>query len=163
MTLKRRLRVLASSTDNEGVEDTGIKLAFASTDMKTVDQHFGYAKSFAIYAVNPEHCRLIEVAEYGDISGDANEDKLAEKLETLNGCVAVYTQAVGASAIRQLKTMGIQPVKVVAGAHIQDLLESVQEELQSGPATWLARAIESQRTMKPSKFDEMEIEGWHDE
>ena len=103
---------------------------------------------------------MLEVAQFGNVEQDGNEDKLLAKMTTLEGCIAVYTQAVGASAVRQLKAIGIQPVKVSAGAEINDLLASIQDELQSGPGTWLARAIDAQKAADPKRFDNMEAEGW---
>jgi nitrogen fixation protein NifX len=72
----------------------------------------------------------------------------------------VYSQAVGASAVGQLKQRGIQPVKVTPGASVPDLLESLQEQLREGPSAWLARAIEAQKPTDPNRFHDMEAEGW---
>ena len=160
MALKRRLKILDCDTEGRSMEDSALKVAFASTDMKHVDQHFGSAESFVVYAVDPEQSKMLEVAQFGDLQQDGNEDKLILKMSALDGCIAVYSQAVGASAVRQLKSLGIQPVKVSAGSEISFLLDSIQEELCSGPATWLARAIESQKPSNPNRFDDMEMEGW---
>ena len=162
MSLKRRLTIVDSSTEARKMEETALKLAFASTDMKHVDQHFGSAKSFVIYAVDMEHARMLEVIQFGQLSQDGNEDKLVDKIDALEGCVAVYSQAVGSSAVAKLNADGIQPVKVAAGAEISDMLESVQEELRSGPATWLARAIGAQKPVDPNRFKAMEQEGWEE-
>lgn len=161
MALKRRLKILDCDTETEDIRQTGLVVAFASDDMKHVNQHFGSTTSFVSYAVNPDGSKMLEVTQFDGSRGQPdNEDKLAEKLAALAGCIAVYSQAVGASAVRQLKQHGIQPVKVSAGAEIADLLASVQDELRSGPGTWLARAIESQRPSSPHRFDDMEAEGW---
>ncbi|WP_308874873.1 NifB/NifX family molybdenum-iron cluster-binding protein [Thiothrix subterranea] len=114
--------------------ETAIKVAFASTDMKHVDQHFGAAESFAIYALTPDNVQLVEATQFGKLAMDGNEDKLDAKIKVLDGCVAIYSQAVGASAVAKLKTANIQPVKVSAGAEISELLEALQEELRQGPA-----------------------------
>ena len=159
MPLERHLKILDSGTE-AGWMNTALKVAFASTDMKQVDQHFGSAESFAVYAVDLEHTQLLEVAQFGQLAQDGNEDKLTAKMDALAGCVAVYTQAVGASAVGQLKARGIQPVKVSAGASIEELLASLQQELRAGPAAWLARAIESQKPVDPTRFDQMETDGW---
>jgi nitrogen fixation protein NifX len=162
MTLKRRLSIVDCNTEDRPVEATSLKLAFASTDMKHVDQHFGSAQSFVIYSVDMEHSRMLEVIQFGQLAQDGNEDKLVDKIKALDGCIAVYSQAVGSSAVAQLKARGIQPVKVAAGAAVSDMIESVQEELRSGPATWLARAIEAQKPADPGRFANMEREGWNE-
>jgi nitrogen fixation protein NifX len=159
MALERHLKILDSGTEANWMR-AAFRVAFASSDMELVDQHFGAAESFAIYAIDLDHSQLLEVVQFGQITGGDNEDKLAAKLEALDGCIAVYSQAVGASAVGQLKSRGIQPVKVSPGAYVPDLLRTLQEELRSGPAAWLARAIDSQRLVDPSRFDQMEMDGW---
>jgi len=159
MALRRRLKVLQSGTEGNWM-DTAVKVAFASSDMQQVNQHFGAAESFAIYAVDMERTELLEVVQFGALTMDGNEDKLVAKIAALDGCIAVYTQAVGASAVGQLKARGVQPVKVTPGACVSDLLESLQEQLREGPSAWLARAIDAQKPVDPGRFHEMEAEGW---
>lgn len=140
--------------------DTAIKVAFATTDMVHVNQHFGSAKSFAVYAVNPEQAELMEAAQFGELAQDGNEDKLSVKLQLLDGCAAVYCQAVGASAIKQIIAQGIQPIKVHEGSTIKNLLADLQAEMKSGPSSWLAKAINQNQAPDPKRFDAMEEEGW---
>ena len=159
MPLERRLRLV--TTGNEAIEmETAVKVAFATSDMKHVDQHFGAAESFAVYALDPERTTLVEAVQFGQLAMDGNEDKLAAKIEALDGCMAVYCQAVGGSAINQLRARGIQALKVSAGSQINGLIEALQDELRQGPSAWLARAIEQQRLRSPRRFDDMEQEGW---
>lgn len=157
MAITRRLQVLDDSGDSNL-----IKVAFATSDRTEVDQHFGSALSFVIYGVGPDVSRLLQVSEFNDVAQDGNEDKLAEKFELLDGCIAVYCRACGASAVRQLLARGIQPVKVSEGAEISDMISGLQQELQEGPSAWLAKAIRRQQQVTPSRFDEMEAEGWNE-
>jgi nitrogen fixation protein NifX len=140
--------------------DTALKVAFATSDMTTVNQHFGSAKSFAVYAVNRDESQLLEAAQFGVLAQDGNEDKLSVKIDLLNGCAAVYCQAIGASAIDQLIANGIQPVKVHEGSKIADLVTDLQNELIAGPSSWLAKAINKYQNLSPERFSKMEDEGW---
>ncbi|MGZ4969053.1 MAG: nitrogen fixation protein NifX [Methylobacter sp.] len=140
--------------------ETALKIAFATTDMETVNQHFGSAKSFAIYAVNMDDAQLLEAAQFGELSQDGNEDKLSVKIELLDGCAAVYCQAVGGSAINQLIAKNIQPVKVHEGGRINDLIVDLQNEMKAGPSNWLAKAINQHKSPDPERFNQMEDEGW---
>ena len=130
--------------------------------MKHVNQHFGSAKSFAIYAVDPERTEFVEAAQFGALVQDGNEDKLAIKFDLLKECAAVYCQAVGASAVKQLVALGIQPVKVHEDSPIQKLLEDLQKELRSGPSSWLARAIKQQSGADMNRFEDMADEDWQE-
>lgn len=155
-TLTRQFQVLAEDDDG-----TLLKVAFATSNGTSVDQHFGSAESFAIYGVNLDTARLLGVSEFGQLVQDGNEDKLAAKLDLLDGVIAVYCRACGASAVRQLLARNVQPVKVnEEDVSINDLLASLQSELREGPSAWLAKAIERQQPVDASKFDEMLNEGW---
>lgn len=140
--------------------DTAIKVAFATSDMVHVNQHFGSAQSFAVYAVDPERAELLEAAQFGQLAQDGNEDKLAVKIQLLSGCAAVYCQAVGASAIKQIVAQGIQPIKVHEGSAIKDLIDDLQNEMKAGPSSWLAKAINQHKGPDPERFNAMEDEGW---
>ncbi|WP_316368770.1 NifB/NifX family molybdenum-iron cluster-binding protein [Candidatus Thiodiazotropha sp. CDECU1] len=161
MSLTRRLQLVGCNTEDRWMS-TALKVAFATSDMKHVDQHFGAAQSFAIYAFDQEKICLVEAMEFGKLDMDGNEDKLAAKIKALDGCIAVYSQAVGASAINQLKAKGIQPVKISPGAVISHLLLTLQDELRQGPGSWLARAIQNAMPADPSRFDQMEVDGWEE-
>lgn len=161
MSLTRRLQLVGCTIEEKWMA-SALKVAFATSDMKHVDQHFGAAQAFAIYALDQKRSCFVEAVEFGNLAMDGNEDKLAEKINALNGCIAVYSQAVGASAINQLKAKGIQPVKISPGAAISGLLASLQEELRQGPGSWLARAIQSATPADPSRFDQMEADGWEE-
>ncbi len=161
MALERHLRLVEPAYGTKGGwMATALKVAFASTDRQCVDQHFGSAAAFVIYAFGRDQWQLLEVAQFGELAQDGNEDKLSAKLDALEGCVAVYSQAVGASAVAQLKARGIQPMKVAPGTRIATLLSELQHELDAGPASWIARAIAHQNPADPRRFDAMEAEGW---
>jgi nitrogen fixation protein NifX len=121
-----------------------VKIAFASSDRRAVNQHFGAAEAFAIYEVGEAEARLIEVAEFIETAMDGHEGKLAAKVELLGDCAAVYCNAVGASAIQQLLAKSIQPMRVDEGTLIDDLLAGLQKSLMNDPPVWLAKHIKKQ-------------------
>lgn len=159
MAVQRQLRVLDGAAV-EGGSNACLRVAFATADLKRVDQHFGAAERFAIYTVNPDEAILIEVAEFGNLARDGDENKLVEKFVVLDGCAAVYCQAVGGSAVRQLLGIGVQPLKVAQGTAITQLLEELQAEMNHGPGGWVARALKQAQKQEPDRFDLMEEEGW---
>lgn len=140
--------------------ETALKVAFATSDMQTVNQHFGSAKSFAVYAVDPDNAQMLEAAEFGILSQDGNEAKLSVKLDLLAGCAAVYCQAIGASAINQIIARGIQPVKVHEGSKITDLIVDLQNEMKAGASSWVVKAINKPKSNNPDRFKQMEEDGW---
>lgn len=142
--------------------ETAIRVAFASSDRQRVDQHFGAAVAFVIHGIDSHRSRLVEVVQFGPLHQDSNEDKLSVKIAALEGCAAVYCEAIGTSAVNQLRVAGVQPLKVAPGTPIAEIVAGLRRELRSGPSTWLARAVGAQRGRDTSRFDAMVAEGWRE-
>lgn len=159
MALQRQLKVVEGLLATPEAQPM-LKVAFATGDLKHVDQHFGSAERFAIYAVEADSANLLEVAEFGRLARDGNEGKLLEKFVVLDGCAAVYCLAVGASAVRQLVGLDIQPFKVAEGTPVSRLLGDLQKQMRAGSDGWVVRALERRRGRRPDRFDQMESEGW---
>ncbi len=152
----RHLR-LVTSTEEAAMT---VKIAFATSDRKQVDQHFGAAEAFAIFELSPDDARLVEVAEFSDddTAMDGHEGKLAGKIALLDGCAAVYCNAVGASAVKQLLAAGIQPMKVEEGEPIDALLCGLNQSLTGEPPAWMAKHLK--REGGTDRFANMAEEGW---
>lgn len=155
-----------------------LKVAFATSDRVTVDQHFGASLGFAIHAIDGERTRLVEVAEFPEDSMDGNEnevsakgnageagvgrshDKLAQKISALAGCAAVYCLAVGGSAIRQLLAAGIQPFRLDDERSIDSLLDELRCAVHDGGVAWIDRIV--RREADADRFERMAEEGWQE-
>lgn len=140
-----------------------LKIAFASADRQCVDQHFGAATGFAIYAVDAERARLVEVAEFAEERMDGNENKLDARIAALKGCAAVYCLAVGGSAVRQLLANGIQPMRLEAAESIDTLLANVRRAVRDGGVPWIDKAVRRlDSDADAGRFQRMAVEGWQE-
>ena len=140
----------------------GVRIAFASSDRRTVDQHFGSATQFLIYRVAAGGSRMVGVAQFGSPRQDGNEDKLQAKFNELAGCAGVYCQAVGPSAVRQLLAQGIQPLRVEPGTPITELLTETRGLLRGErPPRWIARHL-GPGDARLERFRAMQQAGWED-
>jgi len=109
------------------------KLAFATDDVRQVNQPFTSAKTFAVYHVNPDRAELVKAADFSDLAEEEHDTRLQAMIELLDGCgAAVYCEAIGASATERLMESGIQPIRVSRGAHIAELIHGFQDSLKSG-------------------------------
>ena len=146
------------------MSSTLLKVAFATDDRIAVNQHFGATLGFAIYALDGEHARLVEVAEFPtdsyNNSMDGNENKLADKIASLVGCAAVYCLAVGGSAVRQLLASGIQPVRMDDEVSIESLLQELRRAIRAGGVAWIDRHV--RRDVAADRFERMAEEGWQE-
>lgn len=144
--LTRHLRL----TDEDA---PSLRLAFASGDKKTVDQHFGSCERLMVYGVAPDRYELLQVAGFNVAQGH-DLDKLESRMRVLDGCFAVYCVAVGESVFRQLLARGIRAIRVEAGTRIPDLIAQLQ-------AQWPTTGQHQARTSKdPSRFAQFEDGGW---
>ncbi len=161
MGLRRHLRLVGSEIEG-AMRSRPMQIAFATDDLRHVNQHFGAARSFAIYAVDEKHAELIEAVQFGEPQQGHDEGKLTAKLELLQHCAAVYCQAVGSSAIHQLLAAGIQPLKVDVNTPITRLISDLQSQLRFSPPRWWVKAMTGRQDHDFNRFDRMEKEGWNE-
>ena len=91
-----------------------MKIAIATTDGITVNEHFGKAKKFLIYNVTEMSLDLLtekEVEPYSTGRKNHNFDKarFLEVAESLKGCEKVFITKIGDEPAAALKAMGIEP------------------------------------------------------
>ena len=137
------------------------KVAFATADRIRINQHFGAATGFAIYSLDSGRSKLVALAEFSETRQDGNEDKLAAKLDALEGCAAVFCQAVGGSAMRQLMARGIQPIRLESVEPIDLRLAELRRAIRDGGVPWIDKAL--RRDIDPGRFERMAAEGWNND
>ena len=137
-----------------------VQVAFATTDMQRVDQHFGVAQRYAIYRVTAQGSALLCAAQFAQEQGVGGEGTLTGRIALLEGCTLVYCEAVGGGAIRRLLGRGIRPVRVPTATPIATLLS----DLQRGLSARTEDAAEGRSGIASSddeaRFAAMEAEGW---
>lgn len=160
-----------------------LKVAFATDNRVDVNQHFGSARGFAIYALDAERGQLVEASEFAAEALAGNEDnapapagdpgscnqtgwtpdgqhKLIARIDALAGCDAVYCLAAGASAVRQLLARGVQPMRLDAATAIEPLLAQLRVALKEGGVPWIDKAL--RRNAGTERFARMAAEGWQE-
>jgi len=92
------------------------KIAIASSNGESVDQHFGRARNFIIYEISDGQVEFIEDREVPSACtsnecshNGANFENL---VELLSDCKAVFAFRIGPQAVRCLQVVGIQGFEV---------------------------------------------------
>ena len=137
-----------------------LRVAFASDDRATVNQHFGAAQGFAIYAIDADQAQLVELLEFVAEGMDGNENKLPARIAALTGCAAVYCLAVGASAVKQLLAAGVQPIRLNQAESIDSLLALIRQAITLGGISWIDRHRGAGRD--EARFARMVEENWEE-
>lgn len=153
----RRLS-LVPEPDAEPAIEQALRVAFATTDRKTVDQHFGSATSYAVYAITPDASQFLEVMTFQAEAQDGNENKLISRIAALKGCDAVFAQAVGASAVGQLQREGVHAQKTGKGAPVALLIAQMQKQMSASTPAWMVNALKGKKD--PDRFNAMDEEDW---
>ena len=117
-----------------------MKIAFATKDMSNIDEHFGWAKQFAIYEVNKDGYSLVSVVKTAE-GVDMEDEKINSKIEAINDCAIVYCQAIGPTAAAKVIKNHIHPIKVEKAMSIDEALNSLKTMLNGNPPPWIKRII----------------------
>lgn len=136
MALTRRLTVVNDPVKKGFV----MKVAFASSDNHHIDQHFGWADKFAIWEVQMDQARFSGMVQV-EATGDGVEDKIQTRVDALMDCSIVYVNQIGGPAAAKLVAQKIHPLKSKGEETISQVVEKLQQVLQSNPPPWLRKAM----------------------
>lgn len=117
-----------------------MKVAFTSSDGKTVDEHFGMTGEYWIWEVGPDRAELLTRVSPLVTEGD-EEDRTAARANAVSGCAIVYTVQIGGPAAAKLVARRIHPLKTGAQVPIPELLAKLQQILRGSPPPWLRKAM----------------------
>lgn len=116
-------------------------IAFASSDGVTVNQHFGWSKSFELYRITADSAEYVKTL---DSSQDAIEDeheKLAYKIGTVKEADIMYCSQIGPTASKMVLASKIYPMRSGENDRIDETIVKLQELLLGNPPPWLQRIV----------------------
>jgi nitrogen fixation protein NifX len=129
-----------------------MKVAFATTDGRTVNEHFGRAGQFAVYEVTREGYSFLETRKFAEgrdtaikesrEMGPEHESRVEAKVGRLEDCRLIYMEQIGGPSAARLSRKGIMPLKVQDILTIEDNLERLMETIRGNPPLWLRKALE---------------------
>lgn len=138
------------------VEEGRLRVAFASKDGISVNDHFGWAQNFVLYDIS-----ATGVSKAGRIgfSGEeldqkGNDDKLTAKIDALETCHIIYSQAIGGPAAARLIRRRIQPMVVKDEASISALCNQIKETLNGPMPPWLRKITKTEDPDRFKNFDD---------
>ncbi|MEO5349948.1 MAG: hypothetical protein H7836_09900 [Magnetococcus sp. YQC-3] len=142
------------------MEEPAWKAAFASDDREHVNQHFGMATAFAVYAITPASLQLMEVLH--SVVADDHNGRVGERVALLAGCRLLFCVAVGEAAKRQLAAAGITAVVVQPGSSIASLLRKLQGQSTTPGQLLSLRNRQLSSAEKDEKYVALLADGWNE-
>lgn len=128
-----------------------MKVAFATTDGKQVDEHFGRAGMFAIYDITESGYKFIAIRKFADgmdmavvdtkDMGSLHDDAVQKKVDRLSDCKLIYLTEIGGPSAARLVKKGIMPMKMKEVVPIESALGQLLETLKKSPPPWLKKAL----------------------
>lgn len=122
-----------------------MRAAFATTDLATVDAHFGWTPNLVVYEVGPEGSRLVARHAFDHATADGTHEKLPPRLEALAGCAIVFATAIGAGAAAKAAALGVHSARPQDTDRIPELLEKLSRLLAGTPPPWLRKALQRRK------------------
>ena len=130
--MQRRTRIQAAlSTQGASEDEDACLVAVASKGGEVIDQHFGHAQRFQIYAVSSEGAVMVgerHVPLYckgpTDCEEEEQENTLDRVLALLGDVEAVFCARLGMTPWQELEKAGVQPVVEYAWQPIREALVS---------------------------------------
>ncbi|MDA8388242.1 MAG: nitrogen fixation protein NifX [Nitrospiraceae bacterium] len=135
-----------------------MKIAFATVDGTSVDEHFGRAGMFAVYNITRYSFEFLEFRKFAPAGrdleiessrdlGQMHEDKVQAKVERLSDCRIVYFTEIGGPAAARLVGKGIMPVKVKNPLPIREALTELLGSINKSMPPWLRKAMNADETL----------------
>ncbi|OGW35982.1 MAG: nitrogen fixation protein NifX [Nitrospirae bacterium GWD2_57_9] len=128
-----------------------MKIAFATTDGKNVDEHFGRAGMFAVYEITEKGHHFVEIRKFADgmdrsvadtrDMGPLHDNAVESKVDRLADCRLIYLTEIGGPSAARLVKRRIMPMKVKEPVSIETALLQLEETIKKTPPPWMRKAL----------------------
>lgn len=116
-----------------------MKVGFATTDNILINDHFGWAKKFAVYEINGEGFRFLENRHFDEEIEEL--EKIDKKIAGLKDLKIIFVESIGGTAAARVVKSGIHPVKSKPNDKIEDVMGNLKAVLTKNPPPWLKKII----------------------
>ena len=117
-----------------------MKVAFASNDGIHINDHFGWAKQFALYDVGEEGFEFLHMIECGD-EVEEEKEKLNYKIDAIKEADIMYCSQIGPTASKMVLANRIHPIRSSEVETIDEALDVLVRMIKNNPPMWLLRII----------------------
>lgn len=133
--------------DRRPVKGGHMRVAFTTSDMKSVNAHFAGAKTIAVYDISQEDAVFVEALQFDNASkqegqhGDDGEARLNARIHSLDGCALLFVKAIGGPAAAKVVRANVHPIKLPQEETIADVIARVQGMMKGNPPPWLRKIM----------------------
>ncbi len=120
-------------------------VAFASDDGVTVNQHFGWSKSFELYRITQGDAEFVKTIDSSEDEIADEHEKLAYKIGTVKEADILYCSQIGPTASKMVLASRIYPMRSGENDRIDETIVKLQELLSGNPPPWLQRVMHTSK------------------
>lgn len=117
-----------------------MKVAFATSDGIHINDHFGWAKQFALYDVDADGSNFIKMIECAE-EPEEEKEKLSYKIGAIREADIMYCSQIGPTASKMVLAGRIHPIRSSELETIEEALEVLVKMITANPPIWLLRII----------------------
>jgi nitrogen fixation protein NifX len=146
--MKEAVRILWGEADGqdlpkpiplESVPSDSIRVAIASNSGEELDGHFGSCLRFLVYQLSPTLLQLIDMRT--TVEAELSDDRNAFRANLINDCQVLYVVSIGGPAAAKVVRAGVYPIKLTEGGAARDILQKLQQVINTNPPPWLAKIM----------------------
>ncbi len=116
-----------------------MKVGFATTDNILINDHFGWAKNFAVYEINADGFTFLETRRFKEETEEL--DKINKKIAGLKDLKIIFIKSIGGMAAARVVKAGIHPIKSKPDDTIEKTMQNLKTVLSNNPPPWLKKII----------------------
>lgn len=120
-----------------------MKIAFASTDGKTINRKFGEANDFRIWEIDPD-----QAAYCGDRSAITTklhkDERITARVSAVADCPIVCSMDISNIALAKVVAKNAFHLKTGTEVPISEIVEKLQGVLRGNPPPWMKKAMRGQ-------------------
>jgi len=120
-------------------------IAFASSDGVTVNQHFGWSKSFELYRITEQSAEFLKTLDSSHDEIEDEHEKLAYKIGTVQEADIMFCSQIGPTASKMVLAARIYPMRSAENERIDEAIVKLQELLLDNPPPWLQRIVHTSK------------------
>ncbi|MDD2335563.1 MAG: NifB/NifX family molybdenum-iron cluster-binding protein [Geobacteraceae bacterium] len=117
-----------------------MKIAFASTNGKTIDQRFGETSDFKIWEIGPDqatYCGDRSAITSNHIDDECN----TARASAVTGCSIVCSVDISSRALAKIVAQNAFHLKTGTEIPLTEIIEKLQGVMRDNPPPWMRKAM----------------------
>ena len=121
-----------------------VRIGFATTNNKNINEHFGRAENFLIYDVSKDETVKVDQLKFSsqpEPQSENHADRHVEKIQALSSCHIIISSSIGGPVAARLTRKKIHPLVMKDNPTIEETLNQFTTMLNGVVPPWLRKVV----------------------